>query len=86
MCIGFAAAMSIPDTLDSREGLYGPIVDTGTDPAPLDALLGPDGRHRELGGEPRSLGDSDTLHGRPPLAVNRPAVRIRGSGGSAAPD
>ncbi|MBA8823914.1 uncharacterized protein (TIGR03086 family) [Saccharopolyspora lacisalsi] len=44
ICTGFAAAMSTPDTLDSREGLYGPTVDTGTDPAPLDALLGLAGR------------------------------------------
>ncbi|SFT94253.1 TIGR03086 family protein [Actinopolyspora lacussalsi subsp. righensis] len=41
ICTRFAAAMSTPD---SREGLYGPIVDTGTDPAPLDALLGLAGR------------------------------------------
>ena len=32
------------DQLDSREGLYGPIVDTGTGPTPLDALLGLAGR------------------------------------------
>lgn len=44
ICTGFAAAMSTPDMLDSRRGLYGPVVDTGTDPAPLDALLGLAGR------------------------------------------
>ncbi len=44
ICTGFAAMMSTPEFLDNREGLYGPIVDTGTDPAPLDALLGLTGR------------------------------------------
>lgn len=34
VCTGFAAAMSTPDMLDSREGLYGPIIDTGTAPTP----------------------------------------------------
>lgn len=45
ICRAFASAMSTPDTLDSREGLYGPIVDTGADAPPLDALLGLAGRH-----------------------------------------
>lgn len=45
ICTGFAAAMSTPDMLDSRAGLYGPVVDTGTDAAPLDALLGLAGRN-----------------------------------------
>ena len=44
ICTGFAAAMSTPDMLDSREGLYGPVIDTGTKPAPLDALLALAGR------------------------------------------
>jgi uncharacterized protein (TIGR03086 family) len=44
ICTGFAAAMTAPDMLDSRKGLYGPIVDTGTGPTPLDALLGLAGR------------------------------------------
>jgi hypothetical protein len=44
VCTGFAAAMSTPDMLDSRAGLYGPVVDTGPDPSPLDALLGLAGR------------------------------------------
>ena len=45
ICTTFARAMSTPETLDSREGLYGPIVDTGTDATPLAALLGLAGRH-----------------------------------------
>ncbi|WP_212732737.1 TIGR03086 family metal-binding protein [Streptomyces oceani] len=44
VCTGFAAAMSTPDMLDSHPGLYGPVVDTGTDPASLDVLLGLAGR------------------------------------------
>ena len=44
ICTGFADAMSTPDMLDSREGLYGPVIDTGTKPAPLDALLALAGR------------------------------------------
>lgn len=44
ICTGFAAAMSTPETLASRKGLYGPVVDTGTDAAPLDCLLGLAGR------------------------------------------
>ena len=44
ICTGFAAAMSTPDMIDSREGLYGPIVDAGTETTQLDALLGLAGR------------------------------------------
>ncbi|MGB7448380.1 MAG: TIGR03086 family metal-binding protein [Ornithinimicrobium sp.] len=44
ICTSFAAAMSTPETLPSRQGLYGPVIDTGADPAPLDALLGLAGR------------------------------------------
>lgn len=44
ICTGFAAAMSTPEMLESRDGLYGPIVDTGPDPTRLHALLGLAGR------------------------------------------
>lgn len=44
ICTGFAAAMSTPATLESRDGLYGPLVDTAPDSSPLDTLLGLAGR------------------------------------------
>ncbi|MFC7446500.1 TIGR03086 family metal-binding protein [Rhodococcus daqingensis] len=45
ICMGFAAAMSTPDMLESREGLYGPIIETRTDATALEALLGLAGRN-----------------------------------------
>lgn len=42
ICTGLAAAMSAPEV--GREGLYGPVIDVGTDAAPLEVLLGLTGR------------------------------------------
>jgi len=44
ICTGFAAAMSTPETLDSRGGLYGPLVHTPADASPFETLLGLAGR------------------------------------------
>ncbi|WP_211221799.1 TIGR03086 family metal-binding protein [Granulicoccus phenolivorans] len=44
ICTGFAAAMSTPETVASRQGLYGPVVAVPSDASPLDRLLGLAGR------------------------------------------
>jgi uncharacterized protein (TIGR03086 family) len=43
-CTEFAAAMSTPETMESREGLYGPLIETRPDASPFDTLLGLAGR------------------------------------------
>jgi len=49
ICTCFAAAMSTPETLASRRGLYGPVIDTGLHATPLDTLLGLAGRRPSNG-------------------------------------